>query len=64
MTGRRNQDRDEPVKIPLDPETALRALLAVDPDEDPDEESADDKTDDAERAPGQEDDRQRGSRSG
>ncbi len=29
------EDRDEPVKLPLDPEDALRALLAVDPDADP-----------------------------
>lgn len=28
-------ERDEPVAIPLDPEEALRALLAVNPDEDP-----------------------------
>lgn len=27
--------RDEPVKIDLDPEEALRALLQVDPDSDP-----------------------------
>jgi hypothetical protein len=32
-----NPDRDERVKLPLDPETALRALLAVDPDDDPDD---------------------------
>ncbi len=28
-------DSNEPVKIELDPETALRALLAVDPDSKP-----------------------------
>jgi hypothetical protein len=28
-------DKDEPVKIPLDPETALRGLLAVNPDDEP-----------------------------
>ncbi|HWT23544.1 MAG TPA: hypothetical protein VN213_08565 [Solirubrobacteraceae bacterium] len=28
-------DRDERVAIPLDPETALRGLLAVDPDAEP-----------------------------
>ena len=28
-------ERDEPVKIDLDPEVALRALLKVDPDSDP-----------------------------
>lgn len=27
------RDRDEPVKLPLDPETALQGLIAVDPDE-------------------------------
>jgi hypothetical protein len=35
MAGKRNPDRDERVRIPLDPETALRALLAVDPDDEP-----------------------------
>jgi hypothetical protein len=38
MTGKRTKhsdERDERVKIPLDPETALRALLAVDPDDEP-----------------------------
>ncbi len=30
-------DRDERVALPLDPEVALRALLAVDPDDDADE---------------------------
>lgn len=30
-------DKDEPVRLPLDPETALRALLAVKPDDEPDE---------------------------
>lgn len=29
-------DPDERVTLPLDPEVALRALLAVDPDADPD----------------------------
>jgi len=29
------RDMDEPVKIDLDPEVALRALLAVDPDAEP-----------------------------
>lgn len=28
------EERDEPVAIPLDPEDALRALLAVKPDDD------------------------------
>ncbi len=35
MAGKRNAERDERVKIPLDPETALRALLAVDPEDEP-----------------------------
>jgi len=35
MAGKPNPDRDEPVKIPLDPKTALRALLAVDPGDEP-----------------------------
>jgi hypothetical protein len=45
MPGKPNPDRDERVKIPLDPETALRALLAVDPDDEPadDEQDASDK---------------------
>jgi hypothetical protein len=34
------RDRDEPVRLPLDPETALRGLLAVDPYPEPDEPSA------------------------
>ena len=32
MAGKRNDERDE---LPLDPETALRALLAVDPEREP-----------------------------
>jgi len=35
MSGKRNDERDERVKLPLDPETALRALLAVDPADEP-----------------------------
>jgi hypothetical protein len=35
MPGKRNEDKDERVSLPLDPETALRALLAVDPDDEP-----------------------------
>lgn len=35
MVGKRDRNRDKRVKIPLDPETALRALLAVDPDDEP-----------------------------
>ncbi len=35
MSGKPNPDKDERVNIPLDPETALRALLAVDPDDEP-----------------------------
>jgi hypothetical protein len=40
MAGKPNPDKDERVKIPLDPETALRALLAVDPDDEPADEPA------------------------
>jgi len=29
------RDRDEPLNVELDPEDALRALLAVDPNSDP-----------------------------
>ena len=29
------RDRDEPVKLPVDPEAALRGLLAVDPEDEP-----------------------------
>jgi hypothetical protein len=29
------RDRDAPVALPLDPETALRGFLAVDPDSEP-----------------------------
>ncbi len=51
MSGKRNEDRDKRVSLPLDPETALRALLAVDPEDEPtdrakattDAESADDQ---------------------
>jgi hypothetical protein len=42
MSGKTNPERDVRVKIPLDPEDALKALLAVDPDDEPadeDEES-------------------------
>jgi hypothetical protein len=35
MAAKPNPDRDERVKIPLDPKVALRALLAVDPDDEP-----------------------------
>lgn len=39
--GKYDFDRDEPVSIDLDPETTLRALLAVgDGDEDGDEDGA------------------------
>ncbi len=45
-----NPDKDERVKIPLDPETALRALLAVDPDdESPDDKPTRGKRDDDKR---------------
>jgi hypothetical protein len=46
MSGKRNEERDERVKLPLDPEAALRALLAVNPDDEPaerDGEPADDQ---------------------
>lgn len=33
MPAKPNPDKDEPVQIPLDPEEALRALLAVKPDD-------------------------------
>jgi hypothetical protein len=36
-----DHDRDEPVKIDLDPEDALRALLKVDPDAPPAKPNAD-----------------------
>jgi hypothetical protein len=45
MSGKTNPDRDVRVKIPLDPETALKALLAVDPDDEP----ADDGQDDSDK---------------
>jgi hypothetical protein len=35
MPGKRNEDKDGRVKLPLDPETALRALLTVKPDDEP-----------------------------
>jgi hypothetical protein len=38
MPAQPNPERDEPVAIPLDPEEALRALLAVKPDEVPKDE--------------------------
>ena len=34
MPAKPNPDKDEPVQIPLDPEEALRALLAVKPEND------------------------------
>jgi hypothetical protein len=37
--------KDERVKLPLDPETALRALLAVNPDDEPSEEEDDKRSD-------------------
>ena len=45
MSGKRNEERDERVKLPLDPETALRALLAVKPDDEPAEDRPDDDQD-------------------
>jgi hypothetical protein len=46
VSGKRNDERDERVKLPLDPEMALRALLAVDPEDEPAEsKQADDPED-------------------
>jgi hypothetical protein len=42
MSGKTNPERDGKVKIPLDPEEALRALLAVNPDDEPTDEDRDD----------------------
>jgi hypothetical protein len=39
MSGKPNPDKDERVKLSLDPETALRALLAVNPDDEPAEDN-------------------------
>lgn len=33
MPAKPKPEKDDPVKIPLDPEEALRALLAVNPDD-------------------------------
>lgn len=51
-------ERDERMRLPLDPETALRALLAVDPEDEPadlakaetDAEPADDQADQGKKA--------------
>jgi hypothetical protein len=43
MAGKRNDERDERIKLPLDPETALRALLAVKPDDEPAGDDEDEK---------------------
>jgi hypothetical protein len=40
-----NPDKDERVKLPLDPQTALRALLAVKPDDEPAEDQPRDQQD-------------------
>jgi hypothetical protein len=37
-----DQSRDDPIAIPLDPIEALKALLAVDPDEKPPDEDDED----------------------
>ena len=37
MTAPSERDRDERVSLPLDPEVALRALLKVDPEAEPDD---------------------------
>jgi hypothetical protein len=52
MTAKRNPERDERVKIDLDPETALRALLAVKPDDEPADEPSDDGHDEKRRSGG------------
>lgn len=41
MPGKPNPERDERVKLPLDPETAIKALLAVDPDDEPEDDRDD-----------------------
>jgi len=41
MPGKPNPERDERVSFPLDPETALRALLAVDPEDEPADDNQD-----------------------
>jgi hypothetical protein len=38
------EERDERVKLPLDPETALRALLKVKPDDDASDDDDDDQS--------------------
>jgi hypothetical protein len=48
MPGKPNPERDKRVRIPLDPETALRALLAVNPDDEPADDDQD-GSDDQER---------------
>ncbi|MGI8755467.1 MAG: hypothetical protein ACR2MB_06315 [Acidimicrobiales bacterium] len=40
-----DRDPDERVALPLDPEVALRALLAVDPDDENENGDGDDRTD-------------------
>ena len=47
MPARPNEQKDEPVKIPLDPEEALRALLAVKVGESGESDDADPKAEDA-----------------
>jgi hypothetical protein len=49
MAGKRNDERDERVKLPADPETALRALLAVDPEDEPAKPDAEPAADNADR---------------
>lgn len=46
MPGKPNPERDERLKLPLDPEAALRALLAVDPDGEPADDDQDASSDD------------------
>jgi hypothetical protein len=44
MSGKRKEKRDDRVKLPLDPETALRALLAVKPADEPADDEERDET--------------------
>ncbi len=52
MSGKPNPERDERVKIPLDPETALRALLKVKPDDEPAEDQPSNDQHDSEGSSG------------
>jgi hypothetical protein len=41
MASKRSEEKDERVALPLEPEDALRALLAVDPESEPTDDGAD-----------------------